>query len=301
MSLTRLVSSFLLGSFLALGCAGTDSIGDGEQSQDLSSEISLPFEEIDVRKSNAPSGLTIIRKKADFKSFFGQDPPPTLNFNASWVIHYSMGIQNTGGYDANILQVERNGSGSSAHLFIKSQDVTPGPNCKVTMAFTNPQVTVKIPKQSTSITVDHEFSLQVTDCGTIQNWCATALCGPGMGCDEFQDACVPAPFCPLAKCAKGFVCSEEERNCVPAPCDPDEKASCPEGFVCENNIVCVTTPCPADYRCQPAPADPCESIGWVGTCEGTLLKYCIDSELYTVECAPGECGYSSSYDYYDCL
>lgn len=300
--LRSLLLSTLLAASCLLGCAPDSGLDDrDEAAEDSEAALSLPLTVLDVRKSPAPNGLTVITKKAEFVEFFGSQPPAGLNFNKSWVLHYSMGIANTGGYAAGISQVERIGSGQGARLAVHTTDTSPGPNCIVTMALTNPQVAVVIPKQKKSIQVEQTNEALVTDCGTVQNWCAAALCGPGQVCDEFQDACVEEPFCPKVKCANGYVCDEDVDACVGRPCDPDDSNSCPAGFSCDNQIACITTPCPTDYRCEPAPAVSCDEIGWVGICQGPELKYCNGDELVVQNCAPGQCDFVEAYEYYDCV
>jgi len=291
-------------SSLLLACAPDSGLEIGENAEDATESLKLNMVELDVKKSAAPEGLTIITKKADYVAFFGTQPPSNVNFQSHWVLHYSMGVENTGGYDANMLSVERIGSGANARLAIGIEEVSPGPGCMVTQALTNPQVTVRIPKQNKSIGIDQSVTSTVTDCSE-PNWCAAALCGPGTTCDELSDACVEEPFCPKVKCANGYECDESVDACVGRTCDPEagpeDGMSCPSGFNCENHIVCITFPCPADYRCEPAPADPCQGIDWVGTCEGTTLKYCDNNQLVVVECSPAECGYNTSAQYFDCL
>jgi hypothetical protein len=285
-------------------CAPDTGLGEGEEAEDIASDISLTVVELPVTKSAAPEGLTVITKKADYVAFFGTQPPSNVNFQAHWVLHYSMGIENTGGYDANITAVERIGSGAGARLAIYLEEVSPGPGCFVTQALTNPQVTVRIPKQKKTIAIDQSLTETSTDCSE-PNWCASALCGPGTTCDELSDSCVEEAFCPKVKCANGYECDESVDACVGRLCDPEaapeDGMSCPSGFVCENQIVCITYPCPAQYRCEPAPEDPCQGIDWVGTCDGTTLKYCDNNQLVEVECSPYECGYNSSAEYFDCL
>lgn len=291
-----------LGSLVSAGCAPGGSIeGDEDDTSERSDALSIPFTVLNVSKSEAPSGVTILRKKAEYVAFFGQQPPPGLNFNQSWVIHYSMGVQNTGGYAASIVSVDRVGPSGDKRLAIVVGDTVPGPNCIVTMALTNPQVTVKIPKQTKTIPVDQTFDLTITDCGTVQGWCAAALCAPGTVCDEFADACVEEEdFCPRVKCANGYECSEEQNACIGRSCDPQDSNSCPSGFVCDNDIVCITTPCPTDFRCEPAPEVTCDEIGWVGVCQGPDLKYCDGDDMVEVSCAPGQCAYDDVNEYYDC-
>lgn len=300
--------SWLVASLVALGsllgvaaCAPGSVDNESESSADDSDALSLPLEVLPVSKSEAPPGLTILRKKSEYVAFFGQQPPAGLSFNQSWVLHYSLGIQSTGGFAASIPSVDRIGSGANAQLEIHSQDRAPGPNCMVTQALTNPQVTVKIPKQAKAIPITHANTYVQTDCGTVQGWCATALCGPGQVCDEFSDACVEEPFCPKVKCANGYTCDEDVDACVGRECDPADASSCPSGMVCDNQIACITTPCPTEFRCEPAPEVTCQQIGWVGTCQGTTLKYCDGDDMTVVDCAPSQCDFVDADGYYDCV
>ncbi len=297
--------AWLLASLLSLlgtvSCAPGSPTGESERSEGDVEALTLDVTVLPITKPSSPSGITVITKKADFVAFFGQQPPAGLNFNQSWVVHYSMGIQNTGGWHADVASIDRVGSGASAKLVVHAQETSPGPNCPVTQSLTNPQVTVKIPKQKKGIPVETIYSSIVTDCGTVQNWCASALCGPDERCDEFQDACVDDRFCIRAKCANGYVCDEDANACVGRPCDPDDSNSCPSGFQCSNHIQCITTPCPADFRCEPAPEVTCDDIGWVGVCQGPTLKYCDGDAMTVVDCAPGQCDYVDSAAYYDCV
>ncbi len=268
-----------------LGCAPDSTVDEVERADDDDSALSVPFEELDVTKSPSSDGLTVIKKKSEFIAFFGQQPPPGLSFNQSWVLHYSAGVKPTGGYGTSIVSVERDGKGNSAHLVVKTEEVSPGDGCIVTQALTNPQTTVKIPKQKSGVVVDLKTNQVVEECGPD-----------------------PDAFCPKVKCANGYECDENVDACVGRHCDPNagptDGMSCPTGFACENQIQCIKAPCPEDFRCEPVAAPPpqpdCATIGWVGTCDGAVLSYCIDDVLHTVDCSPGSCGFVPQYAYYDC-
>jgi len=282
----KLVASFALAALsLApmFGCAPDNSIDSSEEVDERDSALSVGFEEIAVTKSNAPPGVTVIKKKADYVAFFGVQPPPGLSFNSSWVLHYSMGVENTGGYSTSVDNVERIGKGSTAHLLLTTQDVSPGSNCPVTQSLTNPQVTIKIPKQKSGVTVNHIANTQVTDCSADDEYCFKV------------------------KCANGYVCDEAADACVPRPCDQDDPNTCPSGFACENHLACFAAPCPSDFRCWPVTAPPpppaniCDEIGWIGTCDAAVLSYCTsDDVVHTYDCSPGSCGWVPSYGFYDC-
>lgn len=306
MTFKKLLSALALGgafvfSSSIVGCApespdGTDDVEE-EGTRSESDALALPFVKLNVQKNPAPPGLTVLKTKAQYKAFFGSNPPSSVNFNQSWVVHYSMGVQNTGGYAVDITKVQRTGTGANKKLTISTLDTVPGENCFVTQAFTNPQVTVKINKQTpSSILVEQDFQLETTDC-SVPNWCATALCGPGQTCIEETDSC-KASFCMVAKCANGYECDDEAAACVPRKCDPNVADTCPAGFACTNQIQCITTPCPADYRCHESP---CGTTTFEGECDSNVLKYCENDTLVTVDCQSSTCGFDAGHAWYDCL
>src|SRR5687768_13245502 len=95
----RLLSSAALGAsgLFILACAPATGREGGEGSEDVSSDLSINFVELGVTKSAAPEGLTIITKTADYVAHFGAQPPSNVDFKKHWVLHWSMGEQNTGG------------------------------------------------------------------------------------------------------------------------------------------------------------------------------------------------------------
>ncbi|MBL8741398.1 MAG: hypothetical protein JNK04_09895, partial [Myxococcales bacterium] len=102
-------------------------------------------------------------------------------------------------------------------------------------------------------------------------------------------------------CANGYECSEELDQCIGRICDPNLANDCPQNFVCENQIACITTPCPTEFRCEPAPEVTCDQIGWEGICQGATLKYCNGDDMVTQSCSPGQCEWVEQYGYYDCV
>jgi hypothetical protein len=298
----RVVVAFLLSSSLALlaaGCAPDSGLDDSEDVSREQAALSVPFETLAVTKSASPAGITVIKNKAQFKAFFGVSAPSDISFMKSWVIHYSLGIQNTGGYAAEITGIERTGFGASKLLTVHTRSVSPGPACMVTMALTNPQVTVEIPRQAAQIPIDEAAEHVLTDCSE-PNWCAAALCAMGTFCDEAVDTCVEDAFCPKVKCANGYECDEAARACVPRLCDPTDASSCPANFACENQIQCITTPCPGEFRC--VEKGPCGDVTYEGLCtEDNILQYCQSNELFVIPCGAQACGWDTQQNYFDCL
>ncbi len=237
--------------FLSLPLAGSvvgcsvDSTAD--ESDDLTSST-VTFKKLSITKANASPALTILKSKAQFQAFFGKPAPSSIDFNKSWILHYSTGMQNTGGFKAEIVSIKRSGSGASRKLDIVTRATSPGPACIVTESLTNPQMTVKINKQVSSIGINQENDDVVTDCSE-PDFCATALCPSGLVCSEATDSCIQTPFCWIAKCPNGTTCDDTARACVPSACDSADEASCPSGFECRNQIQCIQAPCPEDYRC----------------------------------------------------
>ena len=285
--------------FAGAGCAPDSGLDTTESFSRESAALAVPFEVLPFTKSAAPAGVTIIKNKAQFKSFFGVSAPADISFVQSWVVHYSLGIQSTGGYQAEIAAIERFGSGASKKLTVHTRATSPGPACFVTMALSNPQVTVKIKRQAAQIPVEEVNELVVTDCSE-PDWCLAVMCAPNTFCDETVDACIEDAFCPKVKCGPATECDEAARACVPRACDPNDAASCPDGFACNNVIQCITTPCPADYRC--VDKGPCGDVTYEGLCtEDNVLQYCEGNELHVVPCDWQTCDFDPAHQYYDCL
>lgn len=271
--LTKLSFLFIAAApFVALPACAPDSSIETDDAKADSAALSLPFEVVEITKPAAPAGLTVIKNKAQFLAFFGFAAPSDINFNHSWILNYSMGVQNTGGYTAEINSVDRTGSGSHRKLTVSTTSTSPGSSCPVTESLTNPQMTVKIAKQTNPIELILNDTPIVHDCNA---------------------------FCPHVKCANGYECDEAQDACVPRSCDPDAP-DCPSNFACENHIVCITAPCPTDYRCYPHAVDPCNGITYEGQCTGNTLEWCEDSTIHTVPCGSQTCGFDSSANWYDC-
>ena len=256
---------------VALPACAPDSGVESDEATSDSAALSLSFEVLPITKSAAPAGITVIKNKAQYVAFFGVQPTSDISFQHSWVINYSMGVENTGGYNAEISAVDRTGSGSHRKLTVSTISTSPGASCPVTQSLTNPQVTVKINKQTNPIAIVQNDDAVVTDCNA---------------------------FCPHVKCANGFECDEAQDACVPRSCD-ETNPDCPAGFSCENHIACITAPCPTDYRCYET--DPCHGITFEGTCTGNTLQYCDNATLVSLSCGSETCGYDSSNSWYDCL
>lgn len=79
--------------------------------------------------------------RSGYRSYFGHNPPPGVNFAIEWVVFYSAGVRNTGGYRASIDNISTSTSGLT--LRVTTVLRSPGPGSRVTMALTKPYVLVK--------------------------------------------------------------------------------------------------------------------------------------------------------------
>lgn len=277
MSLARTLAALFAAASMVLtvGCAPASEDPTSEESNVVSSDeaLGVAFETIDVRKSDAEAGLTVIKSRQAYISFFGTTPPASVKFNKHWVLHYSLGVQPTGGFGTEIASVERTGSGSSKKLVVTTNDTFPGASCMVTQSLTNPQVTVRINKHN-GMPVEQVANVVTTDCSE-EN------------------------FCWKVRCAQGFECDEQQDACVPASCNPDNENDCGSTMVCMNQIRCITTPCPEDFRC----VDPCGGITYDGTCnaDSSSVVWCDQGEILEYACETGTaCGVDDN-GWYDCL
>jgi hypothetical protein len=157
------MKALLLALVVALGCtAGCVGGPAGLVSEDLTE---IAFERLDVEKSAAPEGLTVLKSKSAFSSFFGQPPPPSVDFQRHWVVHLSAGMKSTGGYGIDVVRIVRTGSGSNRKLLVYGRATSPGPDCVVTQATTNPQLTVRINKQPNTPQRGLELESEIVSCG----------------------------------------------------------------------------------------------------------------------------------------
>jgi hypothetical protein len=262
-TIVRSLAFALLLSAPATGCVeATDELA-AEQDQDLTQGHSIKFVTLNVTKAQAKPGVTVLKSKSEYQSFFASKPPQGVDFNKHWVVHYSTGVHNTGGYAAKIGTITRKGFGQKKKLVVHTESTEPGPLCAVTMAFTNPQMTVRINKQPGTPYVGEDNIHEVTDCSK-PNFCQLAKCGAGYVCDELQDNCVPADPCSPSPCAADEWCTVVFPQCVqpenfPGPvCNPKavclatckSNADCLAGETCQPAAVCITTPCDFPSVCR---------------------------------------------------
>jgi len=125
-----------------------------------------------VKGQVPPSGstsaqITVIRNGADWATFWDQlyanlSPKPALppvNFAESAIVALVDTARTTGGYSVTITDIKPNASG----VTVSASQVSPGPTCVVTQAFTQPFHIVTTPLFSGAVTL--ELSQSVTNCG----------------------------------------------------------------------------------------------------------------------------------------
>jgi PrcB C-terminal/Antistasin family len=285
----RLPIGFVVLSFsvpLVLGYAGCspqdieEFLGAARDSTSPPSGAAIPFEEFndEVGVHGATETRVLIRSKQGYQDFFGHAPPPGVDLASQWVIFYAAGTKGSGGYDANILSLNRSGK----QLAAVTQLVSPGADCVVTLALTAPHVLIKFAAQPGS-TADFSKIDSVKDCGSTTSACATILCAPGTHCEPQPVQCLKAPCptngvcvpdAPVVRCGGfgGFPCPGSGK-CVDDPtdsCDPAAGgADCGGVCRCVQNVLCIqgavfdATPkvCACVPQTPPPPVDdPCATV-----------------------------------------
>jgi hypothetical protein len=105
--------------------------------------LSIPFTEIHVpigRTRLEQGGKLIITSGQSWTQNMGTAAPAEVDFSKEWVAFYGGGLHNTGGFGADIVNVELTGDGG---LVLSTKSISPGLDCAVTQAFTTPHMAVK--------------------------------------------------------------------------------------------------------------------------------------------------------------
>ncbi len=290
----RMLMGGLAAVLLVAACSGDDSTGPGDTGSDNEELVAgkpIKFTKLDVTKSNAKKGVTLIRTASEYKAFFGVKAPAGL-FPKSWVLHYSMGTKSTGGYEVEPTQVNKTSTGGhKVKLSVTTH--SPGAACLVPQMVTTPQVAVSFAAQSGVDTgvveLDAETDLcggcnDVSDCPKIKMPCKTCDDGskvcPQMTCDAgtcdlINTECPSAPamcggFANI-QCPKGQTCVDNPND----SCDPNKGgADCSGICVTETKQICggfAGLKCPSGQTCVDDPSDSCDPNKGGADCSGICV------------------------------
>lgn len=157
--IARLVPPALIA--LALACASATDLAPPGQASQVPSGASpiafLPFPDSTrqlVRTSTGVGehGRFVLRDQASWTNLWHRvvsnlDPrpaPPATDFGREMVVAAAMGLKGTGGYSIAIDSAYSAGDS----IYVVVREVSPGPGCAVTFAFTAPFAAVVLPRSS---------------------------------------------------------------------------------------------------------------------------------------------------------
>lgn len=233
------VLSRLLALVSATGCAAdVEPIVDDQPAALGAAATELSFSEFTDPLGIGTAGETktrqLIASGRRYERLFGHPAPSDIVFaEGDAVIFYSAGVRRTGGYDASVLRVVLRGT----TLHVTTSLESPGADCIVTQALSNPHVLVKVRLPGPVQRVRFHARNTVRDCSPEPDFCGGIAgfpcpvgqeciddpndeCDPTMGGADCGGICVPATDpCATVRCARGTVCQVNEQGgagCVPA-------------------------------------------------------------------------------------
>lgn len=232
---------------LPLALAGCGS-PDPETTADIGSTVqelrtrNIPFTvfQDDIGTAGETETRRLFKTSHSYHAYFGHDAPVDVDFTKEWVVFYSAGVENTGGYDASIDSLRQRGR----VLIVTTALESPGPNCIVTEALTKPYVLAKFDRPTTRTTRYHTNDT-VRDCKTcVQNvfcikgsvWSPTACrcvpaapaCATDADCRLFSDYCTGCDCRALGIHDPDPVCPGPGVRCFADPC-ATHAAACVNG------------------------------------------------------------------------
>lgn len=234
-----------------------EGLADDGKDDSVSTLSATPFSD-----SIGAKGQTEVRKlfktAAAYKTYFGHSAPASVNFSKHWVVFYSAGNKNSGGYEASVHKIKMNHT--TGKLSITTRLVSPGPTCLVTEALTRPTVLARFNKPSTAPSVVSYFrSNQTTDCEpTCPAAVCTLACPFGVKVDDNG--------CDLCECNPG------PTTCLPVLCE----LFCPAGFKTDAHGCSIC-------ECQSPPP---LRVAATGQC----VRNANDSCTTDADCTTGGCG-----------
>jgi hypothetical protein len=247
--------------------AASDDLEDSSGSSEDATTTAITTTVFSDPNADVPTTAAhrIFTSARSYRIYFGHDAPASVDFAKSWVAFYGAGMQTSGGYAATIPSVSRSVSGKTIKITTSLQ--SPGNDCMVTMALTNPHVFVKFPKQPGALYVTYAAKDVVKSCSL--NTCATVRCAAGTHCELSGTAvsCVADQQnpCAVMRCAQGTTCTPDANGqtaqCVrnPGGCTQDSDCTLYDNYcggcacdalgfnqkpvTCNNPVQCLRQPC----------------------------------------------------------
>lgn len=147
MRLAYLLASTLLATTACTSDAPSGELpiegdADGLSKADAATIQFTELEFADISTNRLQRGGTfIITTKSAWKRVMGTTAPKDIDFSKEWVAFFGTGSKNTGGYGAQIKSVSLYANAGA--LVLETKATSPGDDCIVTQAFTNPHHVVK--------------------------------------------------------------------------------------------------------------------------------------------------------------
>lgn len=156
--------------FLAVSAAVYFAISKSGKSEGQSVTGDLSFETINkgiYSGHNQKNNYVIVGNK-DFEDLWNKvyyktiskPPLPQIDFSKYMVLAVFEGVKNTGGYDIQIFKINQN----AGYLDILVKEISPGPSCFTTQAFTSPFHIVKVEKMNSEVNVKFDITEEILDC-----------------------------------------------------------------------------------------------------------------------------------------
>lgn len=290
-----------------------DTSGSSEEAVTTSITTTV-FDDPQAQVPTAPVHR-IFTSAQSYRSFFGHAAPSSVDFDTSMVVFYGAGLENSGGFVASIPSVLRSLSGKTIKVTTSLQ--SPGKDCMVTFAITNPHVFVKFPKQHKALYVTYAAKDVVKSCETVKcnglgqpnaagvcECTAMAKCAGGFFFDSGPEVCSCITQCATVKCGGGTHCEVNGGavGCVP-DVNPCAAMLCLQGTECivdagGQTAQCVRTPggCTQDADCtlhdNYCGGCACDALGWNHrpvTCTNPVQCLVQPCAGVTVACDAGKC------------
>src|SRR5262245_14380314 len=218
-----IASAFLTLALMASGCGvagdNEDPLADGDvtvgPAEDKADHVSLPVTVVsaDIGSWGQTESRRVIGSASSWRYYIGTEPPAGVDFNYYYVVVYSAGVKNTGGYAASFKTIKW--SNYYSRLYITTSLSSPGSDCIVTMALTKPSVVAKIRKPyPRPYYTSYYKSDSVRSCGTTEPCTTLAMCVAGYTWSNTTCSCVPTG----SSCTSDSQCVAVDNYCGGCNC-----------------------------------------------------------------------------------